>query len=290
MLTNMKPLLQHATKNGYAVPAFDIINMESVLAVVEAAEKKNSPLICMFYEGFLKYTPLNVLTAIINEVANNTEIPVAFHLDHGSDLDFVKSVVIEGFGSVMYDGSTLPYEENLRNTAEVVDIAHKYGVDVEAELGHVGQGNTTTEEREDFFTDPVLAAKFVERTGIDALAIAIGTAHGIYQGEPNLDFTRLKAIKEEVDVPLVLHGGSGTGRDKIQKAIRLGISKLNVFTDLACAVEEGLIKRYQESGDDKSLPFIDTLSIMKSEITERAIYYIDLFGSAEKAKEIKSLL
>lgn len=283
MIVNMKPLLQHAADNGYAVPAFDIINLETVLGVMDAAEKKDSPVIMMVYEGFLQHAPLDALVAIVWEIADKSDIPVAFHLDHGSNLDLVKKAVQKGFSSVMYDGSTLAYEENLKNTAKIVEIAHRKGVDVEAELGHVGQGNNYSEDVKNFYTDPELALDFVEKTGVDALAVAIGTAHGTYKGEPKLDFDRLKEIKQKVGVPLVLHGGSGTGEEKIRQAVALGICKLNIFTDLAKGVEAKI------SENCASLSFIDVLRITKEEFTTYSIDYINLVGSANKAEELEGL-
>jgi len=259
MLVTNNEVLVPAMKNGYAVGAFNISNLESLQAIVEAALEERSPLIIAATPSTIKYAGLDNIVLLVRNAAKRLPLPASLHLDHGKDLETVKKCVDAGFTSVMIDGSHLKFEENVAITRKAVEIAHKKGVSVEAELGRLaGIEETAVEEREAFLTDPEAARKFVEETGVDALAVAIGTSHGAYKfkGEPKLDFERLKAIRRNLDIPLVLHGASsvpqhiiekatrygaklkgakGIPEEHIKKAISLGISKINIDTDLRLA-------------------------------------------------------
>ena len=259
MLVTNNEILVPAMKNGYAVGAFNISNLESLQAIVEAALEERSPLIIAATPSTIKYAGLDNIVLLVRNAAKRLPLPASLHLDHGKDLETVKKCVDAGFTSVMIDGSHLKFEENVAITRKAVEIAHKKGVSVEAELGRLaGIEETAVEEREAFLTDPEAARRFVEETGVDALAVAIGTSHGAYKfkGEPKLDFERLKAIRRNLDIPLVLHGASsvpqhiiekatrygaklkgakGIPEEHIKKAISLGISKINIDTDLRLA-------------------------------------------------------
>ena len=233
-LCPLSEILTHAEKHTYAVGAFNANNMEIVQAIMTAAEKERAPVIIQASQGALKYAGIEYITALVRARAHRTDIPVALHLDHGTSLKQVMACIREGFTAVMYDGSAHSFSENVQQTQEVVKLAKWAGVSVEGELGRIGgtEDDITVEEKEAFFTDPWEAASFVEQTQVDALAVAIGTAHGPYQGEPQLDFPRLQQIKEHVATPLVLHGASGVPPASIEKAVSLGVRKINIDTEL----------------------------------------------------------
>jgi fructose-bisphosphate aldolase class II len=259
MLVTNRNLLLPARQKAYAVGAFNINNLESLLAVAEAAVEEKSPVIVAVTPSAIKYAGLAYLAKIAKTAAETALVPMSLHLDHGENFETASKCIEAGFTSVMIDGSFLKFEENVALTKRVVDFAHSKGVTVEAELGRLaGVEESTVEEREAVLTDPSAAKEFVEKTGVDALAVAIGTSHGAYKfkAEPKLDFERLKFIKEKVDVPLVLHGASsvpqwiiekavkygaelagakGIPEDNIKKAISLGIAKINIDTDLRLA-------------------------------------------------------
>jgi fructose-bisphosphate aldolase class II len=259
MLVTNKDLLYPARQKAYAVGAFNINNLESLLAVAEAAVEEKSPVIVAVTPSAIKYAGLAYLAKIAKTAAETAPVPMSLHLDHGENFETAAKCIEAGFTSVMIDGSFLKFEENAALTKRVVDFAHPKGVTVEAELGRLaGVEESTVEEKEAVLTDPNAAKEFVEKTGVDALAVAIGTSHGAYKfkAEPKLDFERLKFIKEKVDVPLVLHGASsvpqwiiekavkygaeltgakGIPEEHIKKAISLGIAKINIDTDLRLA-------------------------------------------------------
>ncbi|MCS7233166.1 MAG: class II fructose-1,6-bisphosphate aldolase [Synergistetes bacterium] len=230
-------LLKKAKEGRFGIGAFNFNNLEFLQAILEAAMEMRSPVILQVSEGGMKYMGLPFLEGFIKSVLYRVEIPVVIHLDHGSSLDAILSAIRIGFTSVMIDASSKPFEENVKITQEVVRIAHSVGVSVEAELGRIvgTEEHIKVSDKEAFFTDPDEAAKFVELTEVDSLAVAIGTAHGVYKGEPKLDFDRLYDIKRKVDIPLVLHGASGVPLNDLQKAISLGICKINIDTDLRLA-------------------------------------------------------
>ncbi|MEM3730376.1 MAG: class II fructose-1,6-bisphosphate aldolase [Candidatus Bathyarchaeia archaeon] len=305
MLVTNKDLLLPALKESYAVGAFNISNLEGLLAVVEAAEEENSPVIVAVTPSAIKYAGLTYLAKIVKTAAEEKRIPMSLHLDHGESLETVSNCIKAGFTSVMIDGSFLEFEKNIALTKAVVELAHKNGVSVEAELGRLaGVEESTVEEREAVLTDPDAAEIFVKRTGVDALAVAIGTSHGAYKfkGEPKLDFERLKMIRERVDIPLVLHGASsvppqiidkavkygaelkgakGIPEDHIRKAISLGITKINIDTDLRLAftatIREVLAKSPSEFDPRKILG--PAREAMKEVVKGK----MRLFGSSGKA-------
>lgn len=229
-----KEMLIDARKGGYAVPAFNIHNLETLQVVSEAAGECNSPLMIAATPSTLKYAGEDYLLAIVNVAAKRYNIPIAVHLDHAEDIPYIKTLIDMGYKSVMIDASHHPFEENISIVREVVDYAHSRGVSVEAELGRLGgqEDDLMVDEKDSFFTNPKSAIEFVERTGIDSFAVAIGTAHGMYKSEPKLDFARLQEISELVDIPLVLHGGSGIPDKDVQRTLTHGIAKVNIATEL----------------------------------------------------------
>lgn len=236
MLMNTKDILLHAQQEKYAVAAFNVYNLETVQAAIRAAEQEKQPVIIALGERYFPTVDVEGFAALVKALAEKASIPVALHLDHAYEKESIIRAIRSGFTSVMYDGSAYSLEENIRRTKEVVEIAHMAGVSVEAEIGSLAKGAFSDEEEGDgTLTDPKLAKQFVEETGIDFLAAAIGTVHGLYQGEPNIDLALLGEIKQAVDVPLVLHGGSGTPDEIVKQTIDLGICKVNVNTEVSMA-------------------------------------------------------
>lgn len=233
-LVPVAELLLKAQKEHYAVGAFNCNNMEIVQAIVAAAEAEQAPVIIQASQGAIKYAGIEYITTMTRLAAEKTEVPVALHLDHGTSFGQVMQCVRNGFTSVMIDGSKLPLAENISLTNKVIEVARPLGVSVEAELGKIGgtEDDITVHEREALFTDPDEARQFVEATGVDSLAIAIGTAHGQYKGTPKLDFDRLRQIASLISTPIVLHGSSGVPDDAIQEAISLGVCKVNIDTNI----------------------------------------------------------
>lgn len=241
MTTTMTQLLRAATEGGYAVGAFTFWNLESLHAIVETAERLRSPVILQAGGIELDFTGRALLTRLGLEAIEAASVPAVLNLDHGGSHELCVAAVDLGFHSVMLDVSELPFDENIAATRRVVDYAHERGVQVEGELGRIGgaEAGTSVEEAEAFQTDPDEAVEFVERTGVDSLAVAIGNAHGFYKGRPKVNLDRLEQIREKVSVPLVLHGGSGIPEDLLHGAIDRGISKINIYTELCTAFLEG---------------------------------------------------
>ncbi|OLZ08496.1 class II fructose-1,6-bisphosphate aldolase [Sulfobacillus thermosulfidooxidans] len=225
--------LRDGLNKGYAVAQININNLEFVQAIIEAAEEERAPIILGASEGALKYMGLDYAVAIAKTAAERASVPVMLHLDHGPNLDWVLKAIRNGFSSVMIDASRLPLEENIALTKKVVDLCHPLGIEVEAELGRITgtDDDLTVDERLATLCRPEDAERFVAETHVDALAAAIGSAHGHYKGKPELDFERLAAIREVTGIPLVLHGGSGIPDEDVKKAISLGIAKMNINTD-----------------------------------------------------------
>lgn len=253
-------ILKKAQREGYAVPAFNIHNLETLQVVVEAAAELKSPVILAGTTGTYQYGGLANIVAITQALAKEHNIPLSLHLDHHEDFEDIKNKVEAGIRSVMIDGSHLSYEENIALVKKVTDFCHRYDVSVEAELGMLGgiEDDKVVDEKDSKYTNPEQANDFVERTGIDSLAVAIGTAHGLYHGEPKLDFERLAQIRDKVSIPLVLHGASGLPDKDIKKAISLGICKVNVATELKIAFSDALkeffINNPQENDPRKYMP------------------------------------
>ncbi len=234
MMVNLAALLQDARKNKYAIGSFNVYNFETVRGVVEAGNELGYPTIVAFGENYLVNMDLNEISALVRATSKRVNLPVALHLDHCKSFDTIVRAIKAGFTSVMYDGSALPFEENMRRTAEIVAIAHAADVAVEAELGAIGGCEFSNEESGDeIYTNPAQAAEFVETAKLDALAVSIGTVHGMYKGTPKVDIGILKKIAAAVSTPLVLHGGSGTPVDIVQECIRNGIAKINVNTEIS---------------------------------------------------------
>ena len=282
MLVTGKEILDKAHRENYAVGAFNINNMEILQAVMDAAEETQSPVIIQTSEGAIKYAGIDYLAAMVHLAAKKASVPVALHLDHGTTYDTLISCIRNGWTSIMFDGSHFPLAENIEKTKEIVKICHACGVSVEAELGRLGgiEDNISVDEREARLTSPKEAVEFVEGTGVDYLAIAIGTAHGKYKGEPKLDFERLQTIKGLVDIPIVLHGASGVPEESIIKATKLGVNKINIDTDIRVAFTEG-VKSVVTTSD-----VYDPRKICgpaKKNMTEVVKQKMIMFGSAGKA-------
>ncbi|MGI5892508.1 MAG: class II fructose-1,6-bisphosphate aldolase [Bacillota bacterium] len=241
-LVPMKQLLEKADKGRYAVGAFNCNNMEIVQAIITAATEENSPVIVQASQGALKYAGIDYIVAMTKIAAENSHVPVALHLDHGTDFIQIMQCIAKGFTSVMIDGSKHSLDQNIAITNKVSEVARACKVSVEAELGKIGgtEDHITVSEKEAIYTDPQEALYFVKNTDIDALAIAIGTAHGQYKGEPKLDLKRLEKIRSLIDVPIVLHGSSGVPDQAIRAAIERGVSKINIDTNVREAFMAGL--------------------------------------------------
>lgn len=240
-LVTTKELLLDAQKNGYAVGAFNVENMEMVQAVVAAADELKSPVIMQTTPSTVKYADLAYFYANAKVAAEAASVPVAIHLDHGSSFELAMRAYRTGYTSIMIDGSHETYEENIKVSKAVADACHPGGVPVEAELGKVGGKEDDLDGGDgDPYTDPEQAAEFVKLTGVDSLAIAIGTAHGVYKGEPKLDLDRLGEIRKVVDVSLVLHGTSGVPDETVKECVKRGICKVNYATDLRIAFSKGV--------------------------------------------------
>ena len=249
MLVTSKELLLDAQKNGYAVGAFNVENMEMVQAVIAAAEELRSPVIMQTTPSTLKYADADLFYANVACVAKKASVPVVMHLDHGSSFELAMKAFRAGYTSIMIDGSHSVFEENIAITKSVVDACHPGNVPVEAELGKVGGKEDDLDGGNGGYTDPSEAAEFVERTGVDFLAVAIGTAHGVYKGIPKLDLERLSEIRNLVSIPLVLHGTSGVPDETVKECIKRGICKVNYATDLRIAFTEGVKQVLTEKPD-----------------------------------------
>ena len=249
-LITTKQILKQAQEGNYDIGAFNVENMEMVMAVISAAEEMNAPVIMQTTPSTVKYAGLDYFLANAKVAASNAKVPVVMHLDHGSSFELAAQALRAGYTSIMIDGSHNDFESNIEISKAVVDMCKPSGVAVEAELGKVGGKEDDLDGGDgDLYTDPLEAKEFVERTGVDSLAIAIGTAHGMYKGEPKLDLERLSEIRKVVSVPLVLHGGSGIPDWKVQEAIKRGICKVNYATELRIAYTHGVNTYLKENPD-----------------------------------------
>jgi fructose-bisphosphate aldolase class II len=241
MLVTLREVLPAARAFHYAVPAFDCVEDVMVRAILETAEEHRSPVILMCLEPDLAGNGIVYISRLVRGAAEHHTIPVVLHLDHAANLDEVKRAIDHGFSSVMIDGSKLSFAENVRLTRAVVELAGPQGVSVEAELGHVGGMDLeAVQSSESVLTEPAEVTRFVAETGVDALAVSIGTSHGIYRSRPTLAIDRLAELDAASPVPLVLHGGSGTPDDQVQDAVRRGICKMNIYADCRLAMGRGL--------------------------------------------------
>lgn len=278
MLVNLNEVLKKAQKEKYAVGLFNTTDTDMLQAVIEAAEESNSPVILGTAEVLLPYGELKLIAPSVIVAAKRAKVPVVVHYDHGLTFDRCIEALKLGFSSIMFDGSAKPYEQNIAETREMVKIAHAFGATVEGEIGHVGEAAKEDNLLTDMYTTPEEAKAYLETTGVDALAVAIGSAHGVYKKKPMLNIERLKEISGKVKVPLVLHGGSGLSDDDFKNTIRNGIAKVNIFTDLCLAGE-----RAMKDGEEKKLGYLETRNLKVEYIKEAVKHKMALFGSVNKA-------
>ena len=277
MLANLNDVLYDAQKNHYGVGLFNTTDTDMLEGVISAAEETRSPVIIGTAEVLLPYGELKLIAPSLIAAAKRATVPVVVHYDHGLTFDRCIEALKLGFSSIMFDGSAGDNEENLRNTREIVKIAHSMGVTVEGEIGHVGQAETEDNAATDMYTTVTEAQGFIANTGVDALAIAIGTAHGAYKSKPKLDIERLKEIRANLETPLVLHGGSGLSDDDFKNTIREGIAKVNIFTDLCLAGERAMAE-----GVGK-LSYLEQRNLKVEYIKQAAMKKMMLFGCNGKA-------
>ena len=281
MLVNMKQMLNKAGEAKYGVGFFNAVNIEMARAVIESAEELKAPVIVGTAEILLPYMELKRAAEYLIPMAKEASVPVCVHYDHGLTFERCMEALRLGFTSIMYDCSTAGYEENLDKVREMVNICHAMDVTVEGELGHVGDnsGSGKLDNPSDYFTDPDLAAEFVYKTKVDALAVAVGNAHGDYAFPPKLDFDRISEIRNKTGIPLVLHGGSGLSDNDFQTAVKQGICKINIFTDIDKAGKAGIEKGLSEGAKSMMELMPYETDAMKAVVWEK----ISLFGSDGKA-------
>lgn len=278
MLVTMKEILDHAKLGGYGVTAPNVQSEDTVRAVIEVAEKYNAPMI-IDVNTFI-HVDLPWFIHMIRDLASQSRVPIAINLDHGKTYEDMVLGIRSGFTSIMVDRSSLPYEQNVVETKEVVKMCKPLGISVEAELGHVGQGQNYEVDGTNNLTDPLDAARFIAETGVDCLAVAVGTAHGRYIGTPYIDFERLKKIAEACKAtPLVLHGGSGTGDENLARAIQCGIQKVNLATELIVAGKEELAEFIKDPNFDKW----QLIPSFKRGYMDKLGHYVELFHQANQA-------
>lgn len=285
-LVSLKDVMQPAAAEQYAVGAFNTFNEDFTDAIISAAKTNLSPVIISFSEVQLNYVDLECLAAIVRSKAERVHVPVVLHLDHGMTFETIMKALRYGFSSIMFDGSGLSFEENVAQTAEIVKRCKPLGVSVEAELGAIGGnegGALVGESNPHLFTDVQQAAEFVHSTGVDALAVAIGNAHGKYKSKPELDFNLLAELHNAVEVPLVLHGGSGISDDDFRKAISLGIAKINFFTGMLLGAIEETATAVKKCGE-KYNDYLDVLSKVKTRVSSIVSGRMEVFGSVNRAR------
>ena len=275
MLVTLKDILADAEERKYGVGLFNMLNLEMARGIIEAAEETRSPLILGVAEVHLPSIPFEYAQHVMMKIAKESTVPVCLHFDHGTDYGKILEAIKGGFTSVMYDGSALPYEENIANTREISKVAHALGVSVEAELGHVGGAEGGADDgHEEMYTRVDQVNDFIDRADIDALAVAIGTAHGVYKTKPKLDIGRLSEIYKVTKKPLVLHGGSGLSDDDFRNTIANGIRKINICTEMCVAAREAYI-----ASANHEILFADAKNAVKNVVKGK----MQLFGSSNKA-------
>lgn len=279
MIVSFKEMLQAANNGRYAVGAFNCLSLENVEGAIAAAEELHSPIIIQLAEVQFPCAPLALMAPLYLEAARAAKVPVVVHLDHGQSFQTCVDAVRLGFGSVMFDGASLPFEENVRQTAEVARMAKAFGVDVEAELGKVGDVGVD-DDKVDLFTDVEESAEFIARTGVDALAVAIGNQHGKYVATPRLNIARLVELHERNAMPLVLHGGSGTSEEDFKSCIHNGICKINVATAIQLGVTED-VQQYLATASNPN--YIDMKAVMVEASKRVVADHIRLFESNNRA-------
>lgn len=286
MLVSLTELMKDATKNNYAVGAFNATNLESLTASIRAAEELNKPIILNHADVHSSFITLEEIAPIMLNKAEKASVPICVNLDHGASIEVCMKAIRLGFTSVMLDASGESYEENLRSTELICRLAHSVGVTVEAELGHIFSSDIGVckgveqetldnfESEEDVYTDPEVAKDFVEKTGVDVLAIAFGTAHGVYQRKPKLDLDRIRLIRERIDIPFVMHGGSGLTDEEYRVAINNGVRKINYYTYMALAGGKAVKEAMDKVGAGENVFFHDIpligIEAMKEDV-KRAI-------------------
>lgn len=278
-LVTLRELVQKAYKSDYAIPAFNIHTYEDAVAIVKGAEEMRSPIILMASPSAIKHLGIKVAACIMNDLAQNASVPVVSHLDHATDLDIIFKAMKAGFTSVMYDGSSLSFEENVLNTKLVVKVARSFGVSVEAEIGRVGKSEEG-EELQQILTEPESAKAFFEQTQVDALAIAVGTAHAMQKQEAQINFERVKQIQQVVDVPLVLHGSSGVPDEDLTKISKMRFGKINIGTVLKTVYVKRIREILQNNPQLK-----DQIVLLKDAsvaVTEMVKHKIKLLNSSQK--------
>jgi fructose-bisphosphate aldolase, class II len=285
MLVTMGELVKAGRAGGYAVGAFNVNSIELALGVLEAAVEKRSPVI-LAVADFPPTAPLSMEIVFRHcaELAKISCVPVALNLDHGRTINAVVRAIKSGATNVMLDASTKSFEENVALTRQAAELAHMASITCEGEIGHVGQGTdyaSIDQDRTKLFTQPAEAIEFVEKTGVDALAVAVGTAHGHYVGTPKLDFELLARLREQLAIPLVLHGGSSTGDENLSRASKLGVAKVNIATDMATAARDRIVQLLAKDPKSVRLPQIQATA--KLAYKEVSAHYMDVFGSTGKA-------
>lgn len=279
MLVSLAEILQDAEAKKYGVGLFNMLNLEMARGIIDAAEEERSPLILGVAEVHLPTIPFDYACHIMNKIAKEASVPVCLHFDHGTNYRKILTAIKGGFTSVMYDGSALPYEENIANTREISKVAHALGVSVEAELGHVGGAEGGGDDgHEAQYTNVSQVNDFIRRADIDALAVAIGTAHGQYKTKPKLDINRLKEIYEISEKPLVLHGGSGLSDDDFRNTIKNGIRKVNICTEMCIAAHKAYTVAFEENTN-----FEIALAVATNTVKEVVKQKMRLFGSSNNA-------
>ncbi|KKW61322.1 class II fructose-bisphosphate aldolase [Mycoplasma capricolum] len=281
MKASLKDQLLKARQNHYAIGAFNFDNLEMLKAIVEAAEESNSPIIAMITESAAKYIGKEIVIASANAIISNTKVPIVLHWDHGYDLNLIKWACDNEFSSVMLDASLDDFNNNVNKTLEIVNYAKSKNVEVESEIGHVGGKEDDTDSNIDKYTSVDEAIKFVNLTQIDALAIAVGTSHGIFKTAPNLNFDRIKEIRDSINTPLVLHGSSGLSDTDLKKAINSGICKINIGTDLKLVYANSLKQWFKENPTSYDARKFGRFAIdqMKKVIKQK----LEILGSINKA-------
>lgn len=278
MLVNLNDVLRPAQQGHYAVGLFNTTDTDMLQAAIEAAEEMRAPIIIGTAQVLLPYGELQLIAPSVIAAAKRAKVPVVVHYDHGLTFERCMEALQLGFTSVMYDASAKPYAQNIQETREIVRIAHAFGATVEGEIGHVGNADGSDPAGDDRYTTVAEAMDYRNDTGVDALAIAIGTAHGAYKTAPKLSFDRLRKIREKVDTPLVLHGGSGLTDEDFRKAVQGGIAKVNIFTDLCLAGMEA-----ERQALEQGMEYLPARNLKKDAIREAVMRKMALFGCQGKA-------
>ncbi len=287
-LVNTIDILKTAEEKKYAVGAFNAISLDFINGIVEAAEELSSPVILNLAESQFQFADISQIAPVVRSIAENSSVPIVLNLDHGLSVETAIKAIRNGFSAVMFDGSHMPFRENIEQTKLIVKLAHSIGVSVEGELGKIAGGEsegTVSSAQKDFFTNVSEAKIFVEETGVDALAISFGNVHGFYKGEPKLDFDLLVKIKDAVKIPIVLHGGSGIPDTDFQKAISLGVSKVNFFTEMSKSALEAVKALLND--DSRVTGLHQLIHGIRDAIKETVKDRIIVFGSANQCKKVE---